>query len=122
MKFRIINLLLLTLLVIIPRIGPTGAYFSDYGNTLNNIYSVGSVDFSLFGGSDISAIVPGYSGTQALTVTKDGTLDFEYKLNEITRAGDTAFCDALGIDGNLGDIFTISGKCIGIVHAIFPVC
>lgn len=88
-------------------IGSTNSSFSDIEESANNIFSTGSVDFSLTDGDNFSDIVPGFTATKTIQVNKLGTLDFKYKLDHIDRSGDTSFCDALTIV-NPTDAFTIT--------------
>jgi len=84
-------------------VGETFAYLDDDENLENNIYSAGSLDFSLSSSGDFSpsTLNPEESATRTINVINNGSLPFQYNISTVKIAGDDDFCSALKLEAKL---------------------
>ncbi len=108
-KLRFTQAIFLSLIIGLFTIGGTNASFVDTETSTNNSISAGSIDFALVGNANSSGIVPGFNETKNIKITKEGTLDFKYKVDLAITGGDSTFCNALLITLPSGQPLTISG-------------
>ncbi|MHA1253609.1 MAG: TasA family protein, partial [Candidatus Helarchaeota archaeon] len=110
-------------------IGQTLASFNDTENSVGNVLSAGSLDFSLSSSQDNFGprpevalnMMPGDSVTREIQVKNEGSLPFQYKVYFEKISGDDDFCQSLQLmakldgeikyDGSLMN-FNLSGPII----------
>lgn len=78
----------------------TNAYFNDTESLSGNVFSAGSLDFSLDSDVDFSPLVtPTADATRSVDLTNDGSLDFDYSVKTANPVGD--LCPALDLSASL---------------------
>jgi|GEM_PF-4008250 len=104
-------------------IGMTNAYFTDTESSTGNIFSAGSLMFSLRNPSDVTLVsplfnianmMPGNSDTKSVTIKKEGSLDFPYKIWVEKTGGDDALFNALQIEALLDGVSQYNAGLSGI--------
>ena len=83
-------------------VGETMACFNDKEISENNIYTAGTLDFSLFSPHDnfvpkikVENMKPGDEVSRMIQVLQEGNLPFKYTIRTEKISGDDNFCDAL---------------------------
>lgn len=84
----------------------TLAYFSDNETAEENVFALGSLDFSLSSADNFAPIVtPTQPSYRAVSIVNDGSLDFQYRATVDNLGGDSTLCSALNLavslEGNL---------------------
>jgi len=81
------------------------AYFNDKEISENNIYTAGTLDFSLHSGQNNFVSGPGVGGARhrnrVIQVRQDGNIPFKYTIQTEITGGDSAFCGTLELEAKL---------------------
>jgi len=82
----------------------TFAYFNDTENSIGNIFSAGTLDFSIPPFPDFSPeVMPTQNSTRTINLENDGSLDFQYEIKVENATG--ILCDHLNLKDDLIDVF-----------------
>jgi|GEM_PF-6413175 len=78
--------------------------FSDTEKSSGNAYQAGTLGFSLNSDDDFSPkVASSQEATRSISITKDGSEDFKYRISVNNFSGDDDFCDTLEIKDDLDD-------------------
>src|SRR3989338_519881 len=76
------------------------SYYNDTETSSENAFNAASLDFSLDSDSDFApAVDPETDAVRTITVSKDGSLDFEYTVKTAGAVGD--LCPSLNLAAEL---------------------
>lgn len=110
----------LIILIVLPSLlipAPVWAYFSRTRPSVNNIFQIGTINFSLVSPAEFPEIkTQAGVSNRAVRIIDTGTIDFQYNVGVQTATTTLDVCDHLLLDASLGNSVVYSGRLIDFAY------
>jgi hypothetical protein len=116
-KRSFFKLVLLSIFCLVPLVGSTNAVYLDTESSNNNLFSAGSLDFSLTSLSGFTPLplAPGVSASRSALVSNEGSLGFNYDIRSVKTGGNDDFCNALNLEVKFDGLTKYNSSLLGFV-------